>query len=219
MADLNIDLKNIDWKNIKLPKWAQILIAVLPSIIIIVVVLFVFIMPKNKEIEKLRQDVAKQEAEIAKSQSMVARLDELKAENERLKKKLKELEDQLPEEREISSLLKQVSDLGLEAGLKILSWKPGTKRNHPSGIVYEIPVSVTMNGTYHRLGQFFASLTRLNRIVNISDIKLSSPKYDAGNVMLSISFTAVTFTAVAEGGISADAPVAAQKGKGKGKKR
>jgi type IV pilus assembly protein PilO len=217
MADLNVDLKNIDWKNIKLPKWAQVLIAVIPSAIIVGLVVFLSIMPKNQEIELLRQDIAKQEAEIAKSQSMVARLDELRAENERLKKKLKELEDQLPAESEISSLLKQVSDLGLEAGLKILSWKPATRRNHPSGVVYEIPVSVSMKGSYHRLGQFFASLTRLNRIVNITNIKLGSPKFDGTEVQLSISFSAVTFTAVAEGGISADA-VAPKTGTGKKKR-
>jgi type IV pilus assembly protein PilO len=203
MANLNVDLKNIDWKNIKLPKWAKgIIVAFLP-LLITGLVIFLVVVPKNKEIEDLRVEIAKQDAEIAKSLNMVARLDKLKEENERLKKKLKALEERLPSEREISSLLKQVEDMGLEAGLKVLSWKSSHKRNHPSGIVYEVPVSIGISGTYHNLGLFFASITKLKRIVNISDIKMGSPKLVGNEDMtLSISFSAVTFTAVEEGGIA-----------------
>jgi type IV pilus assembly protein PilO len=202
MADINIDLKNINLKSLSnLPSWARKLIAVLPSVLVIAAAAFVFVLPKGEEVEALKQSIAKQETEIAKSQSMAARLDELKAENEKLKQKLKELEEQLPAESEISSLLKQVSALGLDAGLEILSWKPAPKRNHPSRIVYEVPVSISLRGGYHRLGKFFASLTLLERIVNISDITLGGAQAEADEVLLSISFKAVTFTAVEEGGI------------------
>jgi type IV pilus assembly protein PilO len=55
-----------------------------------------------------------------------------------------------------------------------------------------------MSGSYHRLGNFFASLTKLDRIVNITDIKLGSPKPEGKEAILDITFSAVTFTAIPE---------------------
>jgi len=191
MAKLNLDMKN-------LPAYAKILIGSVPSVIIVVLVIFLLIMPKNKEIKVLEGKISKQEDEIAKNEAKAAKLPELTLENERLRKRLSELKQQLPEEKEVSTLLRQVSDLALRAGLKIALWRPETKKVHASGIVYEIPVRVELSGSYHSLGYFFSSITRLNRIVNISDIKISDPKPERGGAIDRISFIATTFSAIPE---------------------
>jgi type IV pilus assembly protein PilO len=191
---LGFDIKKLNWRNPH--KAIRLSVMIVPLVVSIALTVFLVAMPKQQEIEKLDKKIQQQEKDIAKSQSMAAKLEELIAENAKLKLKLKELEAQLPEEREISSLLKQVSDLGLEADLSIQSWKPGVKRNHPSKIVYEVPVNVTIEGSYHRLGQFFSSLTSLDRIVNISTFSLGAPRIVGKEAMMTISFTAVTFTAV-----------------------
>jgi type IV pilus assembly protein PilO len=113
-------------------------------------------------------------------------------------RRLDELKLQLPEEKEVSTLLKQVSDLGIRSGLHIMLWKPEQKKTHPSGIVYVIPVKVELTGSYHSLGYFFSSLTKLDRIVNISDIKLSDPKPGKDVASLKVSFTATTFSSIPE---------------------
>lgn len=188
--DLKIDLK-------KLPKAARIAVAVVPSVIIIVLVVMLVVMPKQKDISKLKKEIDGQTNEIAKSRLMAEKLDVLKVENEKLKKKLDALKEKLPEEKEVSSLLKQISDEAAKATVDILTWKPEAKRPHQSKIVEEIPFAITMSGTYHNLGAFFGNLTRLNRIVNLSDIKLGDPKpAKAGEATLNISFKASTFTAV-----------------------
>lgn len=181
-----------------LPGYVKTAIAILPALVIAIAVTFLFILPKNKEIKALESKIQVQENEIAKSQAKAEKLTELIAENHRLGKRLDELRDQLPEEKEVSDLLKQVSDLGIGSGLRILLWKPEQKKTHPSGIVYEIPVKVELSGSYHSLGFFFSSLTRLNRIVNISDIKLSDPKPLKDSAALKVTFTATTFSAIPE---------------------
>jgi type IV pilus assembly protein PilO len=123
----------------------------------------------------------------------------------------------LPEEKEVSTLLKQVSDLCIRAGLKIVLWKPEPRKLHQSGIVYEIPVKVELLGSYHSVGDFFGSLTKLNRIVNVSNIKFSDPKAERGVAVLKISFTATTFSAVPEEEIGKEKEK--EKGKGKGKRK
>ncbi len=194
----------------KLPAYAKILIGSVPSVIIIVLVIFLLIVPKNKEIKVLEGKISQQEDEIAKDEAKAAKLPELTLENERLRKRLSELKQQLPEEKEVSTLLKQVSDLALRAGLKISLWRPEAKKVHPSGIVYEIPVRVELSGSYHNLGYFFSSITKLNRIVNISDIKIADPKPERGVAIDRISFIATTFSAIPEEEIG-------KVGKGKGK--
>ncbi|MFA6055180.1 MAG: type 4a pilus biogenesis protein PilO, partial [Thermodesulfovibrionales bacterium] len=133
-------------------------------------------------------------------------------ENEELRKRLEELKLQLPEEKEITSLLKQVSDLCIRAGLKVSLWKPEAKRTHASGIVYEIPVKVELGGSYHSLGSFFSSLTKLNRIVNITDFRLTDPKPDKGLAFIKIAFTATTFSSVPEEELAKKPDVKAAKG-------
>jgi type IV pilus assembly protein PilO len=188
---LKLDIKTM-------PLYAKAIIALLPSIIIVALVLFLVINPKLKQIKVLEAKIDKQNNEIAASQAKAAKLEMLKIENERLVARINELKEQLPEEKEISSLLKHVSDMGISAGLEIKSWKPSPKVTHPSGIVYEIPVSVSVEGTYHNLGYFLSSLTRLNRIVNITDMKLGSPKRERNESILQVSFKASTFSAIPE---------------------
>ena len=192
---ININIKS-------LPPYARIIISILPAVILSIAIILLFIMPKQKKIKELDAKIDTQNNEIAASQAKAAKLEILKQENERLIKRINELKEQLPEEKEISSLLKQVSDLGIASGLNIKSWRPDQKTTHSSGIVYQIPVSVDVEGTYHNLGYFLSSLTKLNRIVNISDMKLGSPKLVKGENILSASFKASTFSAVPEGEIA-----------------
>lgn len=188
---ISINIKN-------LPLYVKTIISISPAVIIAIIVVIFLILPENKEIKALENKISTQENEIAKSQSKAGKLPELTSENEKLRKRLNELKEQLPEEKEVSSLLKQVSDLCIKSGFHISLWKPEQKKTHPSGIVYEIPVKVELSGSYHNLGYFFSSLTKLNRIVNISDIKLGDPKPEKENAIVKISFTATTFSAVPE---------------------
>jgi type IV pilus assembly protein PilO len=186
----------LDVKN--LPIYLKAIIAVLPAVIILVAGMVLFVSPQQKEIKALDAKIDDQNNKIATGQAKAARLDTLKQENEKLLNRLNELKEQLPEEKEISSLLKQISDLSISAGLEIKSWKPGARKIHSSGIVSEIPVAVSASGTYHDFAGFLSSLTKLNRIVNITDIKLGSPTPTKGMSNLQISFTATTFSSVSE---------------------
>jgi type IV pilus assembly protein PilO len=188
---VNINLKT-------LPAYVKVILSFAPAVLIVIGVVFLLILPKHKEIKALETKIAVQENEIAKNQAKAAKLPQLTLENESLRKRLEDLKLQLPEEKEITSLLKQVSDLCIRAGLKVSLWKPEAKRPHSSGIVYEIPVKVELAGSYHSLGSFFSSLTKLNRIVNITDFKLTDPKPDKGIAVIKIAFTATTFSSVPE---------------------
>lgn len=201
---------NLDISSMSAP--VKALLSVAPAIVISALVVFLLILPKHKEIKKLNGEITKQENEIAIDQVKAAKLATLKVENESLKKRLDELKLRLPEEKEVSRLLKEVSDLSIKAGLRIISWRPERRSDHPSGIIYVIPVAVELSGSYNNLGVFFSSLTRLNRIVNISDIRISDPRLEKNQAIDRITFRATTFSAMSDKEM-------AERSQPKGKKR
>ena len=196
---LNFDIKTLKKIDLnRVPRWARYVIMFgLPAAVLVVFFVMSY-QPKSKEIKKLKQIVAKQQSEIEKAETKLRKLPELKKKYEAVKGEFEALKRQLPEEKEITNLLKEVSDLALGSKLAIRLWKPGKKKLHSSNIVYEIPVKVEMVGSYHRLGQFFSALTNLDRIVNISNIKMEKPRVKGREAILTISFDAKTFTAVSE---------------------
>jgi type IV pilus assembly protein PilO len=197
--NLKINLNNV-------PTWGRYAIAIGIPVVIVLLYFFFYYRPKQQEITKLRDTIVKQEKEIANAETKLRKLPELKEKYKLLKAEYEDLKRQLPEEKEVSGLLKQVSDLGVESGLVIRYWKPTKRRVHRSGIVYEIPVKVEMVGSYHNLGRFFSSLTTLDRIVNISNIKLANPRPKLGEAMVDIFFNALTFSAIPEKELQKRAP-------------
>ncbi|NOZ67665.1 MAG: type 4a pilus biogenesis protein PilO [Deferribacteres bacterium] len=194
--EINININK--FKN--LPPHLRIIITALPSVILIGLFVFFIYMPRNEEIERLNTKIVKLDKEIISAEAKIRKLDALREENRLLKRRLARLKEQLPEEKEVSELLKQISELGLKSGLKILLWKPGARKTQPAGLYVEIPVSVEVLAEYHKLGVFFSHISRLPRLVNISDMKLSS-QTGSGQTergIIKAEFTARTFASVEE---------------------
>ncbi len=190
---LGLDVENLT------PLKKGLLIA-LPAIAIIAFFLTLFIFPSIEEVAKLKANVQKQTDEINLLKKHSERLPTLITENEKLQKRLTELQMQLPEEKEVSGLLKQVSVLGVKSGLHVMTWKPKAKTVHGSKEVYEVPVEVEMRGGFHHFGQFFSSLTKLGRIVNLSDINIKNidQKTQKGPRGLHVNFVTTTYSLIPE---------------------
>jgi len=180
-----------------IPLYLKIIIMAAPSLIFVILFIAFIFLPKNNEINILRNSISKLDNDIVSSEVKVQRLEELKIENERLKARLAELQEQLPEEKDVSPLLRQISDLGLKSGLEILLWKPGEKRQGAADIYVEIPVQMTVVGGYHNLGVFFSEISNIKRVVNITNIRIDSYT-DKGSAKIKADFTASTFSTVAE---------------------
>lgn len=190
-----------------LPMLYQGIIAAVLPIIFIALFIFLIFIPKNEKLEALDVKLAKLDKDITSSEAKIMRLDDLIAENKILQAKLATLKDQLPEEKEVSVLLKQISELGLTSGLEILLWKPQNKKTEPSGLYVEIPVKVEVLAEYHKLGDFYSHISRLPRLVNISDIKLitdaKSTKGKVGSGLINATFTARTFASASQQDVAA----------------
>ena len=179
-----------------IPKTQQLIIFVMALAAIIGMFIYFIYIPKNNQMTDLKAVIEKLDGEVRFNESKAARIEELKRENLRLQKELADLKDQLPPEAEVAPLLKQVSDLGIQTGLRFRLWKPTDKRQNASGLYMEIPVNVEVAGGYHAVATFFDRIGRLPRIVNIANLKMSTPKSEGGRLMIQTTFDAVAFAAV-----------------------
>jgi type IV pilus assembly protein PilO len=99
---------------------------------------------------------------------------------------------QLPETTEVESLLVDVSQTGLAAGLEIKKFRPSGEEK--KGFYAELPITLEVTGSFHQLATFISGLAALPRIVTISEIKLSPFNTKDPNAgKLSMSATAKTY--------------------------
>jgi type IV pilus assembly protein PilO len=75
---------------------------------------------------------------------------------------------QLPGETEVPSLLVDISQTGLAAGLEERLFQPMSEVSREA--YSELPIRMQVVGTYHELGTFVSGVVALPRIVTLHDI-------------------------------------------------
>jgi type IV pilus assembly protein PilO len=149
--------------------------------------------PKSEEITRLDGAIAKLDAEIQTTGLKVKHLTELVAANKQLEEALKKKKERLPPEEEAASLLKQLTDLGVKLGLDIKLWKPGSSSLDPSKLFVRMPVSVEVAGGYHTAALFFDRVNKLQRIINVSNLVMGSPRIEEDRVVIQTVFDLTAF--------------------------
>src|SRR2546421_7754436 len=84
---------------------------------------------------------------------------------------------QLPGKTEVPSLLVDISQTGLAAGLeeKLFQPQPEQKKDFYA----ELPIKIRLTGSYHQFGEFVSGIAALPRIVTLHDIDIKSDNKDA----------------------------------------
>ena len=129
---------------------------------------------------------------------MAANLSQFEKEIEGLEAELKIALRQLPDSKELPGLLTDVSTLGKKAGLEFKAFRPRTEVNR--GFYAEVPIEIEFTGGYHQVAMFFDRVSKLDRIVNIGDLKVDVAREGLNDTMLKVSGRATTFRFVEEGG-------------------
>lgn len=159
---------------------------------------YLVVQPKTEVLDGLQTEIGKLDADIQALTIKVKHLDELIAASKQLEIDLAKKKERLPPEEEAVMLLKQLSDLGVRLGLDIKLWKPGAHAEDPSKLFVKMPVNVEVAGSYHTAALFFDRINKLPRIVNVSDLKMGSPRFDQGRVVAQTVFDLVAYAAMKE---------------------
>jgi type IV pilus assembly protein PilO len=181
----------------RIPSRTRVIVFLALVGVLVVLYIWQVHIPKKTEIKRLEGEVAGLQAKIRENDEKIKKLDELKAEVKALHERLRLLTEQLPPGSEVSGLLRQIQNLVNQSGLSLKLWKPDKRRVHPSGLYEEIPITMELTGGYHNVAMFFDRVSRMTRIVNMLNVRMTGARVvKSGVVNTNISCTAMTFAAV-----------------------
>jgi len=92
----------------------------------------------------------------------------------------------------VAMLLRQITLVGQQSGVDFELFKP--KPQIPGEIYTENPVDVQVVGSYHEVGQFLAEVANLDRIINVTGLRLVNREEGKEHQTVQANFTATAYT-------------------------
>ena len=123
-------------------------------------------------------------------QRKAANYDAYKAQLSQMQQSFGTMLRQLPGKTEIPSLIVDISQTGLAAGLQENLFQP--QAEIPRDFYAEKPIKIRLSGAYHEIANFVSDVAALPRILTLHDINISSVSKDVFDE-LSIEVTAKTY--------------------------
>jgi type IV pilus assembly protein PilO len=189
----------------KLSPKAKALIIILIIIIIAYFDWFYFLSAAMEKKTSLETKLAEVQSQVKEKEKNALQFNKYKADVAALTDSYKVALQKLPDQREIPGLFHSVAQAGKDAGIDFLLFepkaaipkaldKPPAKEEPKAGALLkpvdgkkppqkeletfyeEIPVNVTVIGTFQNIVYFFEKVAKLHRIVNISDISMGERK-------------------------------------------
>lgn len=147
--------------------------------------------PYLEERSQLTENKQTLEQQLATERRIARNLPKYEEEVKALEVKLRLALQELPDRKQIDQLLASVSDLARKAGLEVSLFKPDSVV--PRDFYEEVPVLMSVEGTYHQVATFFDEVGRMDRIVNIRGIEMAESRMTDKGAMLKANCSAVTY--------------------------
>lgn len=219
-------LRQLDFKDIG--RWPFLFRALGVAIVLVFTTLLLvwyFVWGENGNRPQLLKAQAEQKslwATFDEKQRKAANLEAYRQQLAEIERTFGAMLRQLPGKTEVPSLLVDISQTGLAAGLQERLFQPGSETK--MDFYAELPIKIQLTGGYHEFGQFVSGIAALPRIVTLHDIEItrgaargargSAP---APSDALTLNLTAKTYRYLDEG--EAGAPAATDETGRKGKTR
>jgi type IV pilus assembly protein PilO len=187
------EIRNLDPKDVG--RWP--LLARLVAIVVIFLVLsaaLIYAVPYRSQmpdLEMARRDEQALQATFDEKQRKAANFEAYKAQLKEMERSFGAMLRQLPGKTEVPSLLVDISQVGLAAGLQEKLFQPAPEVH--KDFYAELPIKIRLTGSYHQFGNFVSGIATLPRIVTLHDITIVPETKDAGYDQLTLDVTAKTY--------------------------
>lgn len=145
---------------------------------------------KAPQLSRVQEEEQQLRVTFENKQRKAANYDAYKAQLAQIEQSFGTMLRQLPGKTEIPSLIVDISQTGLAAGLQEKLFIP--QGEIPKDFYAEKPIKIRLTGGYHEIGNFVSGIAALPRIVTLHDINITQEnKNEFDN--LSIEVTAKTY--------------------------
>ncbi|MDZ7645336.1 MAG: type 4a pilus biogenesis protein PilO [Woeseiaceae bacterium] len=191
------ELKSLDVNDVG--RWP------LPFRIAVIVIVFVVVVgfgiywtviqdkaPQLQRVENMERDLR---TSFENKQRKAANYDAYREQLAQMEQSFGTMLRQLPGETEIPSLIVDVSQTGLAAGLQEKLFQP--QPEIPKDFYAEKPIKISLSGGYHEIANFVSGVAALPRIVTLHDIVITPDNADSYD-QLTMEVTAKTYRYIEE---------------------
>lgn len=186
------DLKNLDANDVG--RWPFLIRAAVIAIVFAVVtglgIYWTIVKDKAPQLARAQTDEQTLRVAFESKQRKAANYDAYKAQLATIEQSFGTMLRQLPGETEIPSLIVDISQTGLAAGLQEKLFQP--QGEVPKDFYAEKPIKIRLSGGYHEIANFVSGIAALPRIVTLHDINITPENQDSFD-NLSIEVTAKTY--------------------------
>lgn len=145
---------------------------------------------KSPQLDRVQEEEQQLRLTFENKQRKAANYDAYKSQLAQIEQSFGTMLRQLPGETEIPSLIVDISQTGLAAGLQEKLFLP--KGEVPKDFYAEKPIQIRLTGGFHEIGNFVSGIAALPRIVTLHDINVTRENANAFDD-LSIEVTAKTY--------------------------
>lgn len=191
------ELQSLDVNDIG--RWPLAFRIAVIVIVFVVVVGFGFywiiVQDKAPQLQRAIDDEQNLRISFEQKQRKAANYDDYRAQLTQMEQSFGTMLRQLPGETEIPSLIVDISQTGLAAGLQEKLFQP--QPEVPKDFYAEKPIKISLSGGYHEIANFVSGIAALPRIVTLHDIKIA-PDTNGEFDDLTMEVTAKTYRYIEE---------------------
>lgn len=186
------ELQSLDLNDVG--RWPLVFrAAVIVTVFVLVLGLGVYwfiIKDKAPQLERVQEEEQQLRLTFENKQRKAANYDAYKSQLAQIEQSFGTMLRQLPGKTEIPSLIVDISQTGLAAGLQEKLFVP--QGEVPRDFYAEKPIKIRLTGGYHEIGNFVSGIAALPRIVTLHDINITPEGTDEFD-NLSMEVTAKTY--------------------------
>ena len=166
------------------------LIVLVFSVVLGLGIYWTIIQDKAPQLSRAQEDEQNLRVTFENKQRKAANYDAYKRQLSQIEQSFGTMLRQLPGETEIPSLIVDISQTGLAAGLQEKLFQP--QPEIPKDFYAEKPIKIRLSGGYHEMANFVSGIASLPRIVTLHDISITPEAQDSFD-RLSLEVTAKTY--------------------------
>jgi type IV pilus assembly protein PilO len=145
---------------------------------------------QRPELLRAEQEELELRSTFDQKQRKAANFEQYKAQLAEMERTFGAMLRQLPGKTEVPSLLVDISQTGLAAGLEEKLFQPSNEVRRD--FYAELPIKIRLTGSYHELGTFVSGIAALPRIVTLHDIEMKPEDKDSLDELV-LDVTAKTY--------------------------
>jgi len=174
---ININLNELTFDNVgDWPMPVKIGMTIALTIVVILLGYWMIVSPNFEQFQRLKHQEVALKAEFEQKQQMAVNLPLYQNQLKHMEDNFGAMLRQLPAENEMPGLLEDISKTGTASGLTFQSFTPDKEIIHDFYI--ELPIKISVIGTYHQLAIFISRVAAMNRIVTLHDFTIENVPKD-----------------------------------------